>query len=91
MLLFEPLGCRSDLKILFNFLMKILLANRIAPDGMPHFRRHIWGYSVCLCPIKGTPCLNELSLQYLSLVEFLFGTLLRIGNGSGLVVEHETE
>ena len=23
-------------------------------------RRHIWGYSVCLCPIKGTPGLNEL-------------------------------
>ena len=24
--------------------------------------RHIWGYSVCLCPIKGTPGLNELIL-----------------------------
>ena len=24
-------------------------------------RRHIWGYSVCLCPIKETPGLNELS------------------------------
>ena len=23
--------------------------------------RHIWGYSVCLCSIKGTPGLNELS------------------------------
>ena len=22
--------------------------------------RHIWGYSVCLCPIKGTPGLYEL-------------------------------
>ena len=37
--------------------MKFLQANRIAPDG-----RHIWGYAVCLCPIKGTPGLNELSL-----------------------------
>ena len=24
-------------------------------------RRPIWGYSVCLCPIKGTPGLNELT------------------------------
>ena len=24
-------------------------------------RRHIWGYSVCPCPLKGTPGLNELS------------------------------
>ena len=24
-------------------------------------RRHIWGYSVCLSSIKGTPGLNELS------------------------------
>ena len=23
-------------------------------------RCHIWGYAVCLCPIKGTPGLNEL-------------------------------
>ena len=35
--------------------MKILKANRITPDGT-----YIWGYSVCLCPIKGTPGLNEL-------------------------------
>ena len=31
---------------LLHFSMKIKIANRIAPDG---------GYSVCLCPIKGTP------------------------------------
>ena len=24
-------------------------------------RRHIWDYSVCLCPIKGSPFLNELN------------------------------
>ena len=57
-------GIRCDL-ILFSFSMKILCANRIAPDGTPHSaasrtRRHIWGYSVCLCPIKGTQGLNEL-------------------------------
>ena len=28
--------------------------------GRRVLRRHIWGYSVCLCPIKGTPGLNEL-------------------------------
>ena len=40
--------------------MKILQANRIAPDGTPHFAASHLGYSVCLCPIKGTPGLNEL-------------------------------
>ena len=36
--------------------------------GRHVLQRHIWGYSVCLCPIKGTPGLNELiqSLPYLS-------------------------
>ena len=29
--------------------------------GRRVLRRHIWGYSVCLCPIKGTPGLNELT------------------------------
>ena len=28
--------------------------------GRRILRRHIWGYSVCLCPIKGTPGLKEL-------------------------------
>ena len=28
--------------------------------GRRVLRRHIWGYSVCLCPIKGTPGLNKL-------------------------------
>ena len=26
-------------------------------------RRPIWGYAVCLCPIKGTPGLNEYILK----------------------------
>ena len=29
-------GIRSDFQFLNKFLMKILLANRIAPDGTPH-------------------------------------------------------
>ena len=39
--------------------MKFLYANRIAPDGTS---RSVWGFSVCVCPIKGTPGLNELRL-----------------------------
>ena len=39
--------------------MKFLEANRIAPDGT---RRHIWGYTVCLCHTKRTPGLYELIL-----------------------------
>ena len=27
-------------------------------------RRHIWGYSGCLGPTKGTPGLNELNTQF---------------------------
>ena len=29
--------------------------------GRRVLRRHIWGYSVCLCPIKGALGLNELN------------------------------
>ena len=29
--------------------------------GRRVLRRPIWGYYVCLCPIKGTPGLNELN------------------------------
>ena len=29
--------------------------------GRRDLRRHFWGNDVCLCPIKGTPGLNELS------------------------------
>ena len=32
--------------------------------GRRLLRRHIWGYSVCLCPIKGTPGLNELKRPF---------------------------
>ena len=30
--------------------------------GRRVLRRHIWGFSLCLCPIKGTPGLNELKI-----------------------------
>ena len=32
--------------------------------GRRVLRLHIWGYTVCLCPIKGTPGLNELTLVF---------------------------
>ena len=31
--------------------------------GRRVLRRHAWGYSICLCPIKGTTGLNELMLN----------------------------
>ena len=46
-------GIRSDFS--FHFSMKFISANRIAL-----LRRHIWGYSVCLCPIKRTQSLYGL-------------------------------
>ena len=38
--------------------MKFLRAIRIAPDGTPH------SAAVCLCPTKGTPGLNELTIRF---------------------------
>ena len=32
--------------------------------GRRVLRRHIWGYTVCLCPIKRTPGLNELKSTF---------------------------
>ena len=48
-------GVKSDLYFIFLFSMKFLQANIIV------LRRHIWGYAVCLCPIKETPGVNELN------------------------------
>ena len=45
-------GVRSDYHFLFHFSMKLLLANRIAQMGCRVLQRRIWGYTVCLCPIK---------------------------------------
>ena len=53
-------GVRSDFKFLSHFSMKFLQANRIAPDGTPRSAVSHLGL-FCLCPIKGTPGLNELS------------------------------
>ena len=57
--------------------MKIKKANRIAPDEMPHvaaskMRRHIWGYSVCPCPIKRTPGLLYPGIYAEGYIVFVF-------------------
>ena len=43
-----------------NFFMKILLANRIAPDGTPRSAASHLGLYCLPMPIKRTPVLNEL-------------------------------
>ena len=53
-------GVRSDFYFLSHFLTKFLCANRIATDGTPRSAASHLGYTVCLCPTKGTPGLNEL-------------------------------
>ena len=53
-------GIRSNFSFLFNFSIKIMSANRKAPDGTPILPRHILGYSVRLCPIKSMPGLYGL-------------------------------
>ena len=51
--------------------------------GRRVLRRHIWDYSVCLCPIKGTPGLNELRWQMLKTE---FHVMLLIGTGQEVVI-----
>ena len=61
----DPTGARpptsgGDFSFLFHFAKTFMSANRIAPDGMPRFATSHLGHSVCLCPIKRTPCLYGL-------------------------------
>ena len=62
--LVSPLSFLGVLGVIFIFLshfsMRFLCANRNSSRWDAVLRRHIWGYAVCLCPIKGTPGLNEL-------------------------------
>ena len=50
-----------DFKFLSHYSMNFRYANRIAPDGTPRCAASHLGFTVCLCPIKGTPGLNELN------------------------------
>ena len=53
-LIFDPKHTLWVIVFNENFLIKQLQMGRHI------LRHHIWGYSVCLCPIKGTLGLNEL-------------------------------
>ena len=56
-------GIRSDFQIVFNFSMKILLANRIAPDGTPHSAASHLGLYCLPMSHKKDVRLNELSKE----------------------------
>ena len=62
-------GFRCGLKFLFHLSMKFLYANRIARDGMP---QNLWGYIVCLCPIKRMPEKSTTDFFF-----FFFNSVLR--------------
>ena len=51
----------TDFKLLSYFSMKLLLANRIAPDGMPHSVASHLGLCCLLMSHKRTAGLNELT------------------------------
>ena len=53
-------SARSVVSFLSHFSMNFRLANRMPKMGRRVLQRHIWGYAVCLCPIKTTPDINEL-------------------------------
>ena len=55
--------------------------------GRRELRRHILGYSVCLCPIKGTPGLNELRTNVPLLAAFEGHSDNSFDNLGGLVVQ----
>ena len=45
---------RSNFSFLFHFSMKFIKANRIAPDGMPHFAAsHLSAILFAYVPLKG--------------------------------------
>ena len=48
--------------------------------GRRVLRRHTWGYSVCLCPIKGTPGLNELRIIKVCLIS---------GHAHGIIIDYK--
>ena len=49
---------------MFNFSMEFLKATRIAPDGTPPSAASNLGLFCCQFPMKGTPCLYELTCEF---------------------------
>ena len=59
-------GVTSEFKFSYKFLMKILLANRIAPDGMPRCAASHLGLYCLPMSQKRAPGLSELKFHYKS-------------------------
>ena len=60
--------------------------------GRRVLRRHIWGYTVCLCPTKGTRGLYELTFQLSSIsLEFILYTTILYSNPVHITVCVEDE
>ena len=53
--IFHVRGIMGYASFLFHFSMKCLKANRIAPYGTLCIAVLHLGYSICMCPVKGTP------------------------------------
>ena len=50
---------RSDFEFIFPLFVEIPLSQQ----NSPILQHHIWGYIVCLCPIKRAPGLYELIID----------------------------
>ena len=59
-----------DIRVILKFIPFFdefsLMHKQTEKPQMGHrvLRHHIWGYFVCLCPIKGMPGLKELTVHY---------------------------
>ena len=61
--------------IYISFIHKIHVSKHKNPHmGRPVSQRHIWGYSVYLCPIKRTPGLYELMMCIFVFDKYRFST-----------------
>ena len=56
----SPLSFLGVLGVIFFFITFFDEISLCKQDSRV-LRRHIWGYTVCLCPTKGTPGLSELN------------------------------
>ena len=59
-------GVKSDLNFIQSF-----DENSLSKQNRPRWGAAFWGYFVCLCPIKGTPGLNELHVISLDILSYL--------------------
>ena len=64
-LIFRGTGCK------FSF-----FGEQNSPSRESHLRRHIWDYSGCQCPIKGTPGLYGLMQRFQAENVFIFSSFM---------------